>query len=719
MLDTASIHALVRRGRRRLRLQGALDGAALAAVAASAVALIAVYLVRVGALREELGPLVIVGSALAIVGLGALVGALRALPTEMVATRIDRASGLADRLASALAFERELTGPGAAKLDPETLAMMRAAIADAIAKAPRGDVRAATPLRWPKDARAALAFAGVAAVVAGLYTRAPLRDPWISALKPTAAPRKIVVEVRGERLCPTAACDRPVEILFGAGERTIVTRPRSATPTLITVDVPVAAPIGKTFVRVRVDGATSWPRPFEVLRDGDPRYRAPDRVAMDEDDLAFSRDLLQDLKQTAADMQDPELREFADKVEALLDQADRGEISKEQLLDELARAEKAYMDGAKPEEVDHAMAELQKTGKELKKEELTQPLGEALAQGDLAKAQEEMKKLAEKLEQGELNDKQRAEAARALEKASQAFDKRDAAQQAELDKKLAKAKAEQAKAEKERDQARTDEEKQRAEQKVEDRRRKTAALEKQKQEQDESEQRRTLKRLHRNMKKAAEEMRADQQQQDNRRQASRTMEDMARDTGKVDSDRRKVAHQQKTQSQLDDLREAMRRAKKGGAQGAKDRFGKNRRNKDFERRARGGRGSKSAWQRGQGKPGQGQGQQGQGQGQNGQGQGQQPGDGYGEGTDPDLMGDPTARQGNTKDEDLQGARGKGPSTRETILSAAQKGFSSQSYRQVYGRYKSIVEEVIRAEKVPSGYKFYVKKYFQKIKPHAM
>jgi hypothetical protein len=30
-----------------------------------------------------------------------------------------------------------------------------------------------------------------------------------------------------------------------------------------------------------------------------------------------------------------------------------------------------------------------------------------------------------------------------------------------------------------------------------------------------------------------------------------------------------------------------------------------------------------------------------------------------------------------------------------------------------------VEEVIRAEKVPSGYKYYVKRYFQKIKPHSM
>ena len=72
--------------------------------------------------------------------------------------------------------------------------------------------------------------------------------------------------------------------------------------------------------------------------------------------------------------------------------------------------------------------------------------------------------------------------------------------------------------------------------------------------------------------------------------------------------------------------------------------------------------------------------------------------------------------GKTNDESISGVHGKGPSTREPILSAAQKGFASRSYREVYVRYKTALEEVINAEKVPSGYKYYVKKYFQKIKP---
>jgi hypothetical protein len=632
MSDTASIHALIRRGRRRLRVQRALDGAALAAIPAAAIGLALAYLVRRGDLGETAGAWLIAVALLAIVGLGALVAAARSISTQLVATRIDRASGLAGRLEAACAFEVELARPGAAPapVDDETRAMMRAAIADAIAHADRADVGAATAFRAPPDARAAAAFAAVALAI-GL-------------------------------LAPEGARDRP----------------------LFSTRAQVAAAGGL-----------------------DP----DERVVIPEDDLGFARDLVVDLRQTATDMQDAELAAFADKVEALLDQAERGEISKEQLLDELARAEQAYNEGASPAEVDRAVAELEKTGKELAKEPVTKELGQALQDGDLAKAQEEMKQLADKLAKGELGEKERAQAARALDKAAEAFDQREQAEQASLDKQIAKAKAEQQKAEAARDAATDPVDKQQKAAKAEERRKKTEALEKQKGEREASEQARTLKRLHRNMKKAAEEMQQDQASPESRRQSSRTMEDMARDTGKVDADKRKMAHQQKTQSQLDDLREAMRRAKKGGSK-QPDRFGRNKRNQDFARRARGGRGSRTAWQRGQ------QGKQPGGQQPGGQGQ-QPGGDQAGDGTDPDLMGEKTAKSGKTKDEDLQGLHGKGPSTRETILSAAQKGFSSRSYREVYGKYQAKVEEVIRAEKVPSGYKFYVKKYFQKIKPHAM
>jgi hypothetical protein len=170
---------------------------------------------------------------------------------------------------------------------------------------------------------------------------------------------------------------------------------------------------------------------------------------------------------------------------------------------------------------------------------------------------------------------------------------------------------------------------------------------------------------------------------------------------------------------MEDLREAMRRAKRRGNRGAQDPFGRQGKNQDCNQRSRGQKGSGQAWRPGQGQqPGQGQGQ---GQGQQPGGQGQQPGgQQWGTGHDPNLVGDSTGKSGDTVDENLQGKQGnQGSSKREAILAAAQKGFANKGYKDVYAEYKTRVEDVIRAEKVPSSYKYYLKRYFTKIKPHSM
>src|SRR5439155_23330228 len=138
--------------------------------------------------------------------------------------------------------------------------------------------------------------------------------------------------------------------------------------------------------------------------------------------------------------------------------------------------------------------------------------------------------------------------------------------------------------------------------------------------------------------------------------------------------------------------------------GPQDPFGKKDKNEDFAQRAGGkGKGRGNAW-----KPGQGQGQ--------GQGQGKQPGQGGGSGGDSwgtehddNLTAEGTEKSGTTVDKDVQGRMGtNGGSKRETILAAAQKGFASAQYQKVYADYQRIVEEVMRTEKLPSSYKYYVK-----------
>jgi hypothetical protein len=132
---------------------------------------------------------------------------------------------------------------------------------------------------------------------------------------------------------------------------------------------------------------------------------------------------------------------------------------------------------------------------------------------------------------------------------------------------------------------------------------------------------------------------------------------------------------------------------------------------DWARRAGGQRGNAQAWKQGD--------QPGDKESAMRQGQGKDPGKQYGDEKGPDPMGDPTGRFGTTKDERLTGVHGQGPSRRETILTSAKKGFAQASYRQVYTDYTKAAEEVMTQEKVPQGYKYYVKRYFQRIKPHSM
>lgn len=634
MDDTSLIHQLIARARRRLRLQAAFESATTASIVAIACALAAVYAIRREVVDETVGIGLLVGS-LVIVGLGALLGALGRFPTHVVATRIDRASNLSDRLSSACYFEDKLDEPH----DPDTQAFMRAAIRDAVASVPRANIVAATPFHNPRDSRAAVLFGVVALLVAGLY--------WPQG--------SIAGTPNGRDIAPL-------------------------------IDEP---------------------------------ERPEKRDRFEEEDLDYTRDLLDDLRQMAKTEREPHLEEFVQDVENLLAKAELGELSKERLLEELTRAEQRYMEGAEENQVEESMSALKETGRELKKDALTREIGKALEKGDLEKAQKEMEKLADKLDKNELSEKDKEKAAKALEKAAEKFEKKEQQKDKKLDQQIAKKQEQMRKMQRKLDKEKNPQKKERLARQLDDKKRELKKLQRKKEQREQSEQRRTLKRLHRNMKQASQDMRQPDPQK--QRQASRKMRYAARDTGKVQADRRKVATQKKVASQLSDLKEAMRRARRRGNKGPRDMFGKNRRNQDFQRRARGQQGSRGAWRPGQtGKGGQ-KGQQGQkGQGNQPGGKGKQPGGkSYGDQHDPYVTGDATAKSGRTRDENVSGVQGRGPSTRETILSAAQKGFSSQSYKKVYTDYKEIVEEVIRSEKVPSGYKHYVKKYFHKIKPHSM
>ncbi|MDZ4065020.1 MAG: hypothetical protein U1E22_10190, partial [Coriobacteriia bacterium] len=173
----------------------------------------------------------------------------------------------------------------------------------------------------------------------------------------------------------------------------------------------------------------------------------------------------------------------------------------------------------------------------------------------------------------------------------------------------------------------------------------------------------------------------------------------------------------------------------------------------FSERARGGSGQRGQGQPGQGEqpgqqPGQGQGQ-GQGQGEevwvigpdgqkvlvmksggSGSGSGSQPGGeqpggqgdqpggkSWGTGHDPNLTGGATNPKMGTQDVTAAGLdTGQGPSRAEVIYGTAERGFVGKGYKKVFTEYETVAEKAIEKEDVPPGYRFYVQRYFQLIRP---
>ena len=61
-------------------------------------------------------------------------------------------------------------------------------------------------------------------------------------------------------------------------------------------------------------------------------------------------------------------------------------------------------------------------------------------------------------------------------------------------------------------------------------------------------------------------------------------------------------------------------------------------------------------------------------------------------------------------------RGSGPSRSQVIRTAAADGFASAPYRQVYSPYWDQARESLHQGEVPAGFRSYVRRYFQLIRP---
>ena len=60
--------------------------------------------------------------------------------------------------------------------------------------------------------------------------------------------------------------------------------------------------------------------------------------------------------------------------------------------------------------------------------------------------------------------------------------------------------------------------------------------------------------------------------------------------------------------------------------------------------------------------------------------------------------------------------GQGAASAEVIYGAAERGFVGKGYQQVFTDYQTVAEQVMQQDEIPPGYRFYVRRYFQLIRP---
>jgi hypothetical protein len=90
---------------------------------------------------------------------------------------------------------------------------------------------------------------------------------------------------------------------------------------------------------------------------------------------------------------------------------------------------------------------------------------------------------------------------------------------------------------------------------------------------------------------------------------------------------------------------------------------------------------------------------------------------WGGGHDDRVSGEATAAQGETRDVSAAGIdTGQGTASAEVIHGAAERGFVGKQYRDVYREYETVAEQSLEHDQIPPGYRFYVRRYFQLIRP---
>jgi hypothetical protein len=512
-------------------------------------------------------------------------------------------------------------------------------------------------------------------------------------------------------------------------------RPRLAVPVAWPRDAAAAAGLAAILVVVML---------FEVRRHAPLAHaKTIDPVEMAPDDLEDVKDFLRQVQQK--DTSD-ETKAAIDEFNRLVDDIASKRLDRTEAFRRMEELQEKLLDGAA---ADHKALEqaLESMGEELKKADLTRPAGQAIANAKLDKARDALRELSEKMRaaaKGAPIDKAQLDSMReAIKKAAEQAEKRAqelAQRRQELADDILKRK------EKMGDGG-SDEERSLLEKKQ----RELERLDRQSD--DQKSAGRQLDRLDRELEQAAEDLMKDLGA------SADDLDQGAQDLNRMDEQQASQEQKEQLRQKLQELRELMRQQGQGGkAQVVRlKRFGQ-------MARGQGGQGGQSG--DGQGQQSEGQGQDGRGgqqggngqQGQDSQGQGQgngsQGGQGgetwivgpngekvlmlsrgqgssgegggeghsdsagrWGTGHDPKLQGQATNPKMGTEDTQVQGAdSAQGGSRSQVIMGASERGFASKGYKKVYTEYHQVAEESAAKDEIPGGYRFYVKRYFQLIRP---
>ena len=427
-------------------------------------------------------------------------------------------------------------------------------------------------------------------------------------------------------------------------------------------------------------------------------------------------------KQLGDRSQDPEAAAAVRKFNAFIEDIAAKRLDRAAAFERLGELEAELAESA---ELDREARELGLEGlsRELQKSPLSKPAAAALEQKRLADAQQALKQLAERL-QDKRRPPSRAELDRlrgAIESASKASSERLSALEnrrrelQEEKKSLLNRKKESGKSDAEA--AKLEENKRKLERLERDQARAEKAA-------------KELSELDRELAKAAEDLR--RQNPDAAEDIRRTAEELS----KIEKNELSEQEKRKLLQRLREMKELMRQQGKADSE-------RQRQMRRFGRKARGGQGEEGDQQQGQGRgsgkagrttqvevvpvprltqrttPGGGGEARSEGQagGDKPGGKGDGAGKSAGKGHDANIAGDPTELKGETQAVSAAAVdTGEGSASAEVIHGAAEGGFVGKPYKDIYVDYQSVAEQSLEHDQIPPGYRFYVRRYFQLIRP---